>query len=87
MKTIEGFLFYWIQGHPRGLAVDEAIENAVNILPYTACALAAGRDLTFVRAEMAMYSIAVDLFVIQGFCHFKKVLSSFMNCPTSLNCL
>ena len=69
MKTIEGFLLYRIEGHPRGLAINEAVKNAVDILPYTACALAAGRDPAFIRAEMAMNFIARALLVIAGFFH------------------
>jgi hypothetical protein len=85
--AIEGFLFYWIQREAGGLIVYETVEGTVYILPDSARALAGGRDQAFTRAEMAMDPFAVDLFVIQGFFHLKKVLRSFMNCPTSLNCL
>ena len=76
---IEGFLFYWVESDTGGLAVDEAIKNAVDILPDAARALAAGRYHALVRAQVTMGPFAVDLFVIESFFHLKKVLSSFMN--------
>jgi hypothetical protein len=69
MITIEGFLFYWVQRDSGGLAIYQAIEDAVDILPDAASALARGRYQAFIRAEMAMNPLAVDLFVVQRFFH------------------
>ena len=87
MVAIERFFFDRVQRYAGGLAVYEAIEDAIYILPDAAGASAAGRDVAFIRAEMAANVFTADLFVIKSFFHLKKVLSSFMNCPTSLNCL
>jgi hypothetical protein len=87
MIAIEGFLFYGVQREAGSLTVYEAAENAVDVLPDAACASAAGWEDTFIGAETASDPFIAGLFVIQSFFHFRKVLSSFMNCPTSLNCL
>lgn len=70
MITVEGFLFYGIQGNAGSLAVYKAVEDAIDILPDAAGTLAAGRDLAFIGAKMAVNAFTMDLFVIQGFFHF-----------------
>lgn len=61
---IKGFLLYRVESHTCGLAIDETIKNAVDILSYAARALAARRDHTFIRAEAAFYFFSVELFVV-----------------------
>jgi len=73
MVTIQRLLLYGVQREAGGLTVYEAVEDAVDILPNAAGALAAGRDLTFIRAEMAMDSFAADIFVIEGFFHLQVI--------------
>ena len=69
MIMIKRFLFYRVQREAGGLTVYEAIENAIDILPYAARALGACGYLAFIRAQVAADSFVIEPFVVEGFVH------------------